>query len=284
MTAPKRLIVNADDFALHPSANLAILKAHREGIVTSTTILAGGMAFFDSLGDLKDCSGLGIGVHLCLVDQKPVLEASQVPSLVDENGRFTLSYGAFVKKLAMRRIDLSEVRRELEAQVGRVLDHGLKITHLDSHQHLHLLPGICGIVAEISRKFGVRRVRLPAEIVLPGCESTSRLRRLQGRLVYRLARKRRREFKKAGLKSTDHFIGFDCGGCFCREQWFNLIPNLPPGDTEVMVHPGQDAHLLEDMTRWGYRWEEELAALTDPRLKVLLQDHGIQLINYGNLD
>jgi hopanoid biosynthesis associated protein HpnK len=283
MTALRRLIVNADDFGLHPSANQAILKAHREGIVTSTTVLTGGSAFLEAIPELKTCPTLGVGVHLCLVDQKPVLDTTRIPSLVDSEGRFPASHVNFVRRLALRRVRMSEVRLELEAQVALLLDHGIIVTHLDSHQHLHLLPGISKIVAEIGQKMGIRRVRIPAEVIVQGCESPSAMRRAQGRLVFRLATSRRLEFEKAGFLCADHFVGFGCGGRFCLDNWFSLIAKLPEGVTEVMVHPGADTKALEDMTHWGYRWEEEMAALTDPRLRKLLDYQKVQLINYGDL-
>jgi len=104
MSESRRLIVNADDFALHPSVNRAILLAHREGIVTSTTILAGGMAFFDDMEELRKCPELGLGVHLCLVDQRPVLRPEEVPTLVDQGGRFCATYAGFLKRYLLRQI------------------------------------------------------------------------------------------------------------------------------------------------------------------------------------
>jgi chitin disaccharide deacetylase len=284
MAVPKRLIVNADDLALHPCVNQAIVKAHREGIVTSTTILAGGSAFFDAVAGVKSCPELGVGVHLCLVDQKPVLDPAKIPSLVDKDGKFPDSYGAFLRGLVLQRFRMSDVRRELEAQITRVLDQGLKVTHLDSHQHLHLLPGISSVVAELGIKMGLRRIRVPSEIVIRGCESPSILRRLQGQIVLGLARKRRREFLRRGLTSPDHFAGFGRGGNFNADNWRALIPQLREGVTEVMVHPGADNSALQSATHWNYHWEQELAALTDPNLKQLIQDHGIQLVNYRDLD
>jgi len=283
MPESRRLIVNADDFALHPSVNRAILLAHREGIVTSTTILAGGMAFFDAGEELKSCPELGIGVHLCLVDQKPVLKPEEVPSLVDHEGRFCASYAGFLKRYLLRQVPLEQVRRELEAQVGRIRDLGLKITHLDSHQHLHLLPGIARIVADVARKFDIRCIRVPAEQVKGHQGPTSFTRRLQGRLVFRLAQKRRREFSRQGFRFPDHFFGFSQGGKMLLNDWLKLLPRLPAGASEVMVHPGADTQELRACFGWGYHWGEELQALIHPQLRLLIMQQNIQLINYGDL-
>jgi len=283
MPDAKRLIVNADDFGIHPSVNRAIILAHREGIVTSTTILAGGAAFFDSAEELKSCPDLGVGVHLCLVDQRSVLSPEQVPSLVDETGRFAKSYSVFIKRLVLGGIKLREVQLELEAQIARIRDLGLTITHLDSHQHLHLLPGISGMVAQIGRKFGIRGIRIPAEMPLPGSPTPSLLRRLQGGFINSLAEKRRREFRRQGFVFPEQFFGFSRGGNFLLADWRRLIPQLPAGATEVMVHPGGNTAELRASLGIGYHWGEEFQALTHPEVRLLLMQHRIELINYGNL-
>lgn len=283
MPESKRLIVNADDYGLHPAVNQAVVLAHREGIVTSTTILAGGKAFFVDLTELKSCPQLGTGIHLCLVDQEPVLPPDEIPSLVDKSGRLYASYGGFLKKLTLGQIKLKEVRAELEAQIRRVVEAGLTVTHFDSHQHLHLLPGISRIVVELGKKYNVRGVRIPAEVHPPAGTAPFHLRWLQGKMILNLAVGRRREFLREGLISPDYFIGFSGGGQFTLAQWLKLIPTLRDGVTEVMVHPGADTDELQRQTGWGYHWDEELQALTHPALKLLLDSYHVELINYGHL-
>ncbi|RJP80628.1 MAG: ChbG/HpnK family deacetylase [Candidatus Zixiibacteriota bacterium] len=282
MPEPRRLIVNADDGGLHPAVNRAIVRAHREGVVTSTTILAGGPAFAEAVAACRECPGLGIGVHLCLVDQRPVLKPEQVPSLVDREGRMWASHTGFAARWFTGRIRRDEARRELEAQVARLADSGLPLTHLDSHQHLHLLPGIASLVPELAQRFAIRAVRLPAETVHPaGPARGSAARRVQGRVVYHLARACRRQWRLAGLACPDHFAGFEAGGRFAREAWLGLIPRLPEGVTEVMVHPGEDTGALQRATGWGYHWGEELDALINPEIRDLLTRRGVQLVHFG---
>ncbi len=283
MPDTKRLIVNADDFGLHPSVNQAIILGHREGIITSTTVLAGGIAFFNGLEDLQNCPQLGIGAHLCLVDQAPVLAPEKIPSLVEDSGRFVSSYSAFIRRLTLGKIKLAEVRDELTAQIQRLIDAGISITHFDSHQHLHLLPGIYKIVAELGAKFGVPGIRIPGEISLPEATTPSALRRLQGKLVLNLAAHRRREFRRYGFHMPDYFYGFGAGGNLSLTHWLRIIPELAPGVTEVMVHPGADTNELQIFTGWGYHWHEELQALTHPALKLLLASYGVERVHYGNL-
>lgn len=279
----KRLIVNADDLALHPSVNRAIFRAHREGIVTSTTILAGGAAFSEAVEESKCHPELGIGLHLCLVDQAPVSDPGKIPSLVEPNGRLAANYSVFLRKYAFGKIRTEEIKLELEAQVAKAIDFGLTPTHLDSHQHLHILPGIARQVKEIGRRFGVTRIRIPTEDVHISGSPILSMRGLQGRVVNKLAHFCRKRFMQSGWASPDHFFGFMRSGRMLKQDWRELIPLLLPGITEVMVHPGEDDLTLKSRTGWEYSWEGERSALVDPDVRAMLQEHNIELINFGDL-
>lgn len=283
MPEVRSLIVNADDFGLHPSVNHAILRAHREGIVTSTTALIGGAAFSEAVEELKETPRLGVGIHLCLVGESPVSDPEKIQSLLDSENRLHHSYSVFIRQFLLGRIRLKEVQIELEAQVSRALDCGLQPTHLDSHQHLHLLPGISRIVADIGLKFGIRRIRIPAEDTESATKSLALARRIQAFVVRGLAKPQGRMYEKKGLSSPQHFAGFSAGGNFDGTAWRRLIPNLQKGVTEVMVHPGEDNQILEKAVGYGYHWREELEALLDPEIRIMLERHQIQLIHYGQL-
>ncbi|MCX6639819.1 MAG: ChbG/HpnK family deacetylase [bacterium] len=283
MPDQKRIVVNADDLALHPSVNRAICRAHLQGIITSTSILAGGPAFKEAVDSLKALPALGIGIHLCLVDQIPVSPPGMIPSLVDSEGRLHKSHSIFIKNYMLKKIDLGQVRIELNAQVRKVVETGLQPTHIDGHQHLHVLPAIADIVADISQNYGITRVRVPEESFGRYSAPASLARRARGKVLSMLARQARRRFASSGMKSTDHFFGFFTGGRMDKDAWIKLIPALKEGTTEIMVHPGQDDELLQAVTDWGYRWSDELAALCDPEIKSLLLAHGIKLINFGDL-
>jgi chitin disaccharide deacetylase len=279
----KLLIVNADDCALHPAVNQAVIQAHQEGILTSCSILAGAAAFDDAVIRLKAVPSLGVGVHLCLVDQSPVLPPSDIPSLVDRTGRLPRSYSKFILKSCLMRMKPDEIRRELFAQVAKVVDSGLKITHLDGHQHLHILPGIVPIVADIGRAFGIRCIRVPKENLTIKAAQPSCTRNLQRLWLNSISTKALDSFAREGLISTDHFFGFSYGGNLNEKIWNELIPILPFGSTEVMSHPGIDNAILSKATGWNYHWADEFRALCRPELKASLNAHGIRLINYGEL-
>jgi len=164
------------------------------------------------LSGIKENPELGVGIHLCLVDQFPASDPVHIPTLVNAEGRLFPSYGLFVRHFFLGKIDLADIRRELEAQISTAIEGGITPTHLDSHQHLHLLPRIGRLVFDLSRKYGIKRIRIPAESVLVGLQADSWKRRFQGKLVSLLAEARRREFERLGMLMPDHFVGFARGG------------------------------------------------------------------------
>ena len=278
----KRLIVNADDFGLHASVNRGIRDAHSGGIVTSTSLMAGGAAFDEARAIARDCPELGVGVHLTLVGARPV--ASAVVSLVDGEGNFCASYPVFLRRYLQGSIKRAEVEQELTAQIEKVTQAGIRPTHLDSHQHLHVVPGITGMVLDLARRFAIAAVRIPAEpLGFFGGMSPS-----VGRVVGRsgltvLAGLFRRRALAAGLKAPDHFFGMLAGGQLNETALQNILQRLPAGTSEIMCHPGRPDAALARQYSWGYHWGDELAALCAPRARRILQENGVRLISFREL-
>ena len=278
----KRLIVNADDFGLHASVNRGIRDAHSGGIVTSTSLMAGGAAFDEAVAIARDCPDLGVGVHLTLVGARPVVSA--VASLVDGEGNFCASYPVFLRRYLQGIVKRAEVARELAAQIEKVTRAGIRPTHLDSHQHLHVVPGITGMVLDLARRFAIAAVRIPAEpLGFFGGMSPS-----VGRVVGRsgltvLAGLFRRRALAAGLKAPDHFFGMLAGGQLNETALQNILQRLPAGTSEIMCHPGRPDAALARQYSWGYHWGDELAALCAPRARRILQENGVRLISFREL-
>jgi len=156
------LIVTADDLGLTAGVNRAVRRAHLEGIVTSTSLLAVGRAFDDAAAMLRATPTLELGAHLALVgEDPPLLTAHEVPTLVDRRGAFPLSYRTVVAHGLAGRIDPDDVRRELSAQLDRVLGVGVPVTHVDTHQHTHLWPAVGAVVTGLAVERGIAAVRLP---------------------------------------------------------------------------------------------------------------------------
>ena len=276
-----QLIVHADDLGLSRSINDGIFEAHRRGVLTSASIMANGEAFHHAVDICRTTPTLDTGVHLTLVEERPILAPEKVKSLIDANGRFHRHATQFTRKYFQGGLSFDEIRQELEVQVTRVLDHGILVSHLDSHQHLHMLPRILAITVELAKKYGIRAVRIPNEPVrlamLTGDRALTRaLQGLALRFFCHLGR-------NIDLVHTDAFAGFFFGGKLNRENLLKVLENLPPqGTCELMCHPGQeDPHTRHD--HWGYNWNDELEALTDPTIPLLLERKGIRLISYREL-
>jgi len=275
------LIVHADDFGLSEKINEGILLAHKHGVLTSTSLVANGAAFEDALHICNSMPSLDVGVHLTLVEEKPLLNANTIPSLVREDGSFYPNIIEFGKRYMTGRICLEEVRAELSAQIKKVSGYDICVTHLDSHQHLHMLPKVLEITLELAKKYDVPAVRIPSESFRIHLINEPRLLlRAAQLLILRLFCYRGRN---AQTVRTDHFFGFLYGGNLHKQNLLRLLAALPRGGTcELMCHPG----LHDTNTRyrqWGYNWSEELSALTDPDISNLVSTRGIKLISYRDL-
>src|SRR5262245_61857312 len=158
-----RLVVNADDFGSAPSVSRGILRAHRDGIVTSTSLLGNCDDLADARALLAEAPAMGVGVHLALVGGRPVADPARVPSLLGPDGRF-LSRGAeFIAAWGRRRIDPDDVEREFDAQIARVRDAGIAVDHLDTHHHLGFLPVVGRTVEAVARRYNIGAIRSAVE-------------------------------------------------------------------------------------------------------------------------
>src|ERR1700730_2856202 len=159
----KQLIVNADDFGLTEGVNRSIIVAHRDGILTSTSLLANGSAFQQAVSSSRKLVQLSVGVHLNLSQGNPVSPANRIPSLVNEEGRLHLSPLHLWIRILRRQLNLEDIHTECQAQILKVLDGGIAPTHLDGHLHVHLLPQLSPILIRLAREFGIRHIRCPTE-------------------------------------------------------------------------------------------------------------------------
>jgi len=286
----KRLIVNADDFGLTENVNRGILDAHREGIVTSTTLLANGMAFESAVAAGKRFHRLGIGVHLNLTEGKPVADARHIPTLVDRGGRLHLAPARLWAGIALGQVSLSDIEVELRAQVSKVIRAGIRPTHFDGHKHVHVLPGVSEIVIRLAREFRIPAVRCPME---QNAHASSPLRNrrfsrismvkqyLVSRAVSDQARNFRKKLAQVGLLSPAYFQGLSRTGFLDASAIREILGNLPPGTSELMCHPGyRDVDLERTGTRLLTERETEIQGLTARSVRNFVTSGCIQLLNY----
>jgi chitin disaccharide deacetylase len=271
------LVVTADDLGLTDGVNAAVREAHLSGVVTATSLLAVGRAFDGAAAMLRATPTLDVGAHLALVgEDPPLLPAREIPTLVDAQGAFPLSYRTVVARAAAGRIDPDDVRRELTAQLERVVALGLPVTHLDTHQHTHLWPLVGRIVTDLAVRYSVPVVRLP----------TSRGPGPVGLGVRLLSRRLARTLDEAGLVHSDAYAGLDESGSLGLGALARALAAAArdgAATLEVNAHPGVADDPDSARFDWGFHWARELAALTDPRARELVERHGFRLASVREL-
>ena len=290
----KQLIVNGDDFGLTEDVNRGILVAHRDGILTSTSLLANGSAFEQAITSSRNFLQLSVGVHLNLSQGNPVSPANRIRSLVNEQGDLHLSPLNLWARILRRQLSLEDIRTECRAQILKVIDAGIAPSHIDGHLHVHLLPQLSPVLIQVAHEFGIRHVRCPTEVLdmtLPLIWKTNgnSLRALKRSLVAygvsSFAERLREHLRISGITCPNAFFGLAHTGFLDANGLSAILSLLSNGTTELMCHPGYESGELEtfggSLTR---EREVELIALTAPEIKELIRNLGIRLVNFSDWD
>jgi chitin disaccharide deacetylase len=272
----RKLIVSGDDLGIHEAINRGVLEAHENGIVTSTSIVACGRAFDHACRLVEKRRKLDLGIHLTLVEEKPLLGPEVLKTLAPKRV-FPKSYRHLFLDLMKGRIDLREVEMELDAQIQKVLKAGLNISHIDSHQHTHFFPQLRPIFFKLAEHYEIKGMRAGGRVV-PSRTKFSLFLAPLAKGVQRSARTR-------GLATPDALWLPSPSGRLTGLHLVKGIPNLPEGVTEIVVHPGVEQKTLErNYPGWGFKWQQELAALTATDVRDTLARHNVQLTRYSELD
>lgn len=274
MSGTKLLVVNADDFGFTGDVNRGIIEAHQRGILTAATLMATGSAFDDAARLAAENPTLDVGAHLVLTGG---------PSLAVAGSELPGSAPKLVAAIAARRIRIYD---ELAAQVRRILDAGIRLTHLDTHKHTHLAPPVLDAVARIAEEFHIRWVRRPFDLPLTAARGGAPwLKRATSDGLNLVRRRFERVLDRRHCRTTDHFAGFQITGRFRTAELVRLIRALPEGSTELMCHPGHCTDELRGArTRLKESRERELEALVAPETRQALAECGVELVNYRTLD
>ncbi|AJQ27712.1 ChbG/HpnK family deacetylase [Pelosinus fermentans] len=281
----RQLIINADDFGINEMVNLGIIQGYVNGIITSTTIMPSGSAFDHAITLASVNKELGIGIHLTLVGETPLCDPQTIPSLVNNEGCLSLHYPEFFRRYCLGKIKLNDIHKELTAQVQKVMDSGIAVTHLDSHQHMHIVPGIIDVTIDIAKSFDIKKIRIPAEpfSFLGGYPFQTARIIARGGLTF-LAEIARRKIQKQGFVAPEHFFGMLAGGNMHEEYLLRILTSLPEGTSEIMIHPGTNDSILQKMYNWNYHWQAELNSVTSSKISQHIIDHHIQLISFRELE
>ncbi len=274
----RRVVFNADDFGLSANTNEGVIAAHENGVIKSVSIVASGPAFEQAAEYARAHVALDVGVHFALCDGRPVSDPAKVRSLVDANGAFPRNHAAFVRRWLGGGIRLDEVAAELRAQIEKTRRSGLRISHLDSHQHLHALPGILPLVVDLAIESKIPVVRNPDE--RGGRAFTRPFRTAQRFALSSAWRVARRKTNGSPIATTNHFLGMIDAGRWNGGTLRHKVRALRPGLTEICCHPRGASSPNESPKAWTENSDAELAALCDPALPKLLEEERVRLTTF----
>jgi hopanoid biosynthesis associated protein HpnK len=273
----KRLVVTADDFGAAVEVNEAVERAHCEGIVTAASLMVAGQAVADAVRRARALPTLGVGLHVVLVEGRPVLPAERLPALVDRNGRFRtdlvrMSFEVFASPAARR-----QLAAEVEAQFAAFAATGLPLDHVNAHKHFHLHPAVAATILRIGRRYGMKSIRAPIEPrhllrTVDGTRTRPRIETAWGRLL-------RRRMRAAKMTVPDHVLGLAWSGAMTANRVRGVLKDLPGGLTEIYAHPATGAY---PGSAPGYDYCGELAALTDPVAKEMIARNRVMLGRFGD--
>lgn len=277
-----RLIVNADDFGVSEEVNEAVIRAYKEGVLTSASLMVTGAAFGQAVRLAKENPGLAVGIHLVTVVGKSVLPYSEIPALVDREGNFSNNPTAAGLKYYFSARARRDLRKELAAQFERFHSTGLSLSHIDGHLHLHVHPVIFRAALELGAKYGARRMRVPREErrLALGFDRANKLRKTIHTLLFGgLARYMKRKLNQNGFEFPERVYGNLQSGRMSERYFLYALDNLTSETNEIYFHPAvyADDRLLDSGER---QCSVEFEALTSKRVKDRVRELDVKLTNY----
>jgi predicted glycoside hydrolase/deacetylase ChbG (UPF0249 family) len=281
----RRLIVNADDFGMTSGIDQAVIELHRASALTSATLMATGDCFEEAVSDTTQAASLGVGCHVVLVDGTPVSPPSKIPSLVVETAQkspaFREKLSVFVTDLLRGRISDAEIEVEATAQIRKLQQAGIHVTHVDTHKHTHMFPRVLRPLLRAALACGVKSIRNPFEPnwSLNATANAGHVRKMQVRLLRSQCSSFAQEVTRAGLKTTDGAIGVLATGTLDKQTVHNLLAAMPDGTWELVCHPGyNDAALQQQRTRLLASREVERTSLLET-----IPGADVERIHFGQL-
>lgn len=274
MIQTRRLIVNADDFGRSPSINAAVIRAHREGILTSASLMVNELACGEAVAAARQNPGLGVGLHLTLLCGHSASAPEAIPGLVNAQREFPSNPVSAAFRYFFNRGLRASLRREIHAQFARFRETGLPLDHVNGHLHLHLHPTVFRILMEDTDTLGIRHLRLTREpfwLDAPLASGRRLYRSLHAALFLCLSRNARPGFRRKKFRHTHRVFGLLENDRVDERYLLKLLQVLPAGDSELYSHPSLD------------KFKHEFEALISPRVQERIKELGITLIRYQDL-
>ena len=273
--------------------NRAIVEAHTHGVVTSSTLMANGPAFAEAVELVKTVPRLSVGCHVVLIDGQPVLEAEKIPTLTTGNSkaaRFRDGLKVFAARALAGHLSAEGIEAEVAAQIRKLQSAGITVSHVDTHKHTHLFPGVLQPMLRAAAACGVKAVRNPFGPRRPLCSDQLFARPglwtryIEMRALSRFAGKFREAVDRQNFVTPDGTLGIEVTGSLDETLFRAIAQNIPDGTWEFVCHPGyNDSDLQSAKTRLRASRETELRVLTLPGVRELLAQEGVTLISYNDL-
>jgi hopanoid biosynthesis associated protein HpnK len=271
---PRRLIVNADDFGRSVSINQAVIRAHREGILTTASLMVNEPAFEEALALAREHPRLGVGLHLTLLCGHSALPPERLPGLVNARGEFSSNPASAGLRYFFQRSLREPLRQELHAQFQKFRATGLPLDHVNGHLHLHLHPTVFRILMADASQLGIKHLRLtydPLRLNLRLASGHFVYRLLHAAIFHPLSARARPALTQRGIRHTEAVFGLLQNARVDEDYVNRLLPQLPAGDSELYSHPSLD------------EFKHEFDALISLRAREQVKTLGIKLIRYQDL-
>lgn len=286
----KYVIINADDFGLSDSVNTAIVQSFKEGVLTSASLLINAKRTQQAIELANKNPQLDLGMHLCIVQGKPIAKRKNISTLLDNNGYFSKNHVDFLIKLWRNKINLDEVELEFNQQIKNALEYKLNITHIDTHQHIHMHPQILRILVKLAKKFKIRWIRYPVEIpygfnrVLTSFENIKNVSKFTIICAYRFQIKR--ILKENNISHPDYTMGLYNAGTLNNSAFKQMLSLAQDGVTEIIFHPAIKNEDLSKEFPGGFKnfnWEEEFRILTNTAFRDFAARQQIKFVSFKQI-
>ncbi len=282
----KKVIITGDDFGLSRAVNEGVEEAHRNGVLSTASLMVGARGSEDAVDRSHRLPSLRVGLHIALVDAAPVSPPHTIPALVDARGEFSSHLFRAGVNFFFRPGVRRQLEKEIRAQFQAFRKTGLALDHVNCHNHMHLHPTIARLMIKVGREYGLRAVRFPYEPVLPSWRASRRSlgqKLSSSLLLWPWLALLRNRLRRARVCSNHFVFGMHDSGNMSLDLVLRFLRYLPSGVTEIYFHPATGRGVESGGAVGNYHYQEELAALTSPILRQALLAPGIQRIGFSDL-
>jgi hopanoid biosynthesis associated protein HpnK len=276
-----KVILNADDFGRSASINVAVIRAHREGVLTSATLMVAADAFDDAVALAHQTPGLAVGLHVVVSGGRAVLPPGAIPHLLSPQGLFPDDGFALGVRYAASRIALRELASEMQAQFERFAMTGLELSHVDCHQHMHIHPSVFDLLVPLAEQYGARGIRLPRDELWPALRFDRRqaITKVLWAVIFGiLCRRHLARLRGSRLAITDRVYGLMQTGRMSEPYVVETLRRLSIRSAELYFHPSTKP----EEERLGPN-PGDLATLLSPLVRQVIDERRLELATYPSL-